>query len=696
MMIKASVIIPTFERIEKLKNNLLSLSLQNYPPGSFEVLVIDDNPSPDVRDTVTVLDTAYEKFYLEGIRGGAASARNIGASVARGDFLIFLDDDVRATPELISSHMAMHERRPGIVVVGKILPLDGTGMLNKIMLSYNYEHLRHGDIMDYNGATGNLSVAKEDFAMAGGFDERFVRFEDTELGFRLKAKALLTFIFSEKALAYHDCVYSQGDIAKTMFTTGNYMVKALRENPSMLSEKYSRKIRLDMTEHLNSGIFRPLTEGEKTAFMAQSSADEKLYEAEPSVIIERRLRRNYRKLIEYSFREGVIVKKDGLGKSRSIFEYEFSKADPRHCLVRLPLLLSSTVNSMSGYGSIAAFLRRELARHGFFVAHDPLDGLTGEAKKRKKRTNTPLSGEYSRPLQLALSPPHAFTRAPRHYTINYTTHETTMIPHEWLSPLNSMDEVWVISEFNRVTFQECGVSVPLHVMHPGIDISEFRPFAAAVPFDLDERFCFLAIGNSHYYKGLDILLRAFLEEFRTSSDVCLLIKTYRYFEPEAGDIRKLLMSLRSELKLFKKPVVMILDDYFVDSMAGLYNAADAFISTSRGEGLCLPLLEAMACQMPVISSNFGGKSDFLNEENCFIIEHRLVDVPKNDQPYHHSGMWAEPSIEGTRMAMRRAFEHGDEAARKAAAGRDHIIARWDSRKRGDDIARHLLEIYGGT
>jgi glycosyltransferase involved in cell wall biosynthesis len=100
-----SVVIPIYNRVELLDNVLAGLSAQDFD-GGFEIIVMDDGSEEDVSAVCDrwsgSLDVRHVRQEHEG--NGAASARNAGAGMAKGDLLVFLDADSIPSPNFISGH----------------------------------------------------------------------------------------------------------------------------------------------------------------------------------------------------------------------------------------------------------------------------------------------------------------------------------------------------------------------------------------------------------------------------------------------------------------------------------------------------------------------------------------------------------------------------------------------------------------
>jgi glycosyltransferase involved in cell wall biosynthesis len=138
---------------------------------------------------------------------GRSRARNHGWQHARGESVMFLDDDILLTKNALSAHAAAQARHPGVWLAEvKTLPeivdstlfeyLDGQGLA---------KCSPDGPVPARYFLTQNVSLPREALALCEGFDERFQSygFEDMELAFRLESKARLEFHFLEGALGYH-------------------------------------------------------------------------------------------------------------------------------------------------------------------------------------------------------------------------------------------------------------------------------------------------------------------------------------------------------------------------------------------------------------------------------------------------------------------------------------------------------------
>ena len=105
-----TVIIATFNRSAYLQKLLISLTRQTLRGKAFEVVLIDDGSTDDTRSLASSFSDKLNLSYYFQENSGAAAARNQGIAKARGDILVFLDDDDFAAPDLLSEHLKIHKK----------------------------------------------------------------------------------------------------------------------------------------------------------------------------------------------------------------------------------------------------------------------------------------------------------------------------------------------------------------------------------------------------------------------------------------------------------------------------------------------------------------------------------------------------------------------------------------------------------
>jgi glycosyltransferase involved in cell wall biosynthesis len=112
-----SVIIPTYNRQEFLRQTLASLSHQEWPGDPFEVIVVDDGSTDDTA-AVAAEGFPFKVRYVYQTNQGDAHARNTGARQSQADVLVFLDDDIVVSPHYLRHLVLAHESLPNGIITG--------------------------------------------------------------------------------------------------------------------------------------------------------------------------------------------------------------------------------------------------------------------------------------------------------------------------------------------------------------------------------------------------------------------------------------------------------------------------------------------------------------------------------------------------------------------------------------------------
>ena len=203
-----SVVIPTFNRLPRLKQVLAALSNQSLDDGLFEVVVVSDGSTDGTNEYLSG-STPRPLVHAHQDNAGPAAARNRGVELASGRLILFIDDDIVATPTLVERHREAHGDSATTVVIGPMSNAPGFTYSpwvawEQAMLYKQYRAMRESVYAPTfrQFYTGNASVAREFFLEAGGFDTSFRRAEDIELAYRLDQRGA-TFIFDETAIAHH-------------------------------------------------------------------------------------------------------------------------------------------------------------------------------------------------------------------------------------------------------------------------------------------------------------------------------------------------------------------------------------------------------------------------------------------------------------------------------------------------------------
>ena len=195
-----SIVIPTLNE-EKIINNTLD-SLKQIKDIDYEIIISDGKSS----DKTIVLSRDYTNkitVYDKEIRQTISGARNLGASLAEGEYLLFLDADVKLKNQILFLTTLINSFEKDKSLVGattriKISPENAT-LIDKIMsfLFIDFPHYFHNNITRTGSTSGEIMfVRKTSFDIIGGFNESLVSCEDLDLFERLAKIGKTTFFWN--------------------------------------------------------------------------------------------------------------------------------------------------------------------------------------------------------------------------------------------------------------------------------------------------------------------------------------------------------------------------------------------------------------------------------------------------------------------------------------------------------------------
>ena len=241
--LRFSVVIPTYQRKEVVLTSVHALAQQEEAPP-FEVIVVVDGSTDGSAAALRALDLPFPLSVVEQPNEGRPAACNRGATVARGDCLLFLDDDMEAHPRLLAEHDRSH-REGADVVFGHIPvhPDSPDTFLTRGVGEWAERRLRELDRR--NGAleigdfqTGQASIARDLFLGIGGFDPFFTRpygGEDLDLGQRL-VEAGYALAFNRNAISWQRYVITPRQYLRQWRHFGRGAVLLARKHPDRIDE----------------------------------------------------------------------------------------------------------------------------------------------------------------------------------------------------------------------------------------------------------------------------------------------------------------------------------------------------------------------------------------------------------------------------------------------------------------------------
>lgn len=191
-----SVIIPTKDRAEMLPRSVASIWSQTILPQ--EIIIINDASTADYEPVIeklqqdSPLPLVYQRIEESN---GPSNTRNTGANLARGDILMFLDDDDVWLPHKIANQLEIFQQNPdvGLVYAARQAVDEAGNLLFQINPKFAGNIYREMLQKNHVGITSSVAVKRDLFLQAGGFDVEIPVREDYELWLRLSRVTAIAF-----------------------------------------------------------------------------------------------------------------------------------------------------------------------------------------------------------------------------------------------------------------------------------------------------------------------------------------------------------------------------------------------------------------------------------------------------------------------------------------------------------------------
>ena len=321
--------------------------------------------------------------------------------------------------------------------------------------------------------------------------------------------------------------------------------------------------------------------------------------------------------------------------------------------------------------------------------------------------------------------PYFFTDIPanmrrKKYNIGYWNWELEIFPSGWMSFLESYDEIWVPTMFNKLAIQSSKdydgtlvkvIPIPQEVEHvdapqingdeknkisqPMLDLPSplmnlakkgtSKPFTFMVVFDF---------GSYVQRKNPAASIRAFLEAFPLSKDpdgekYQLIMKSHGGTVLELDELQKVAGD---------DPRIIFLNSAVSEKQnIALHRYQDCHVSLHRSEGYGMNILESMASRVPVIATNYSGNTIFFDVMpdligTCsFPIPYKLVELTETYGPYQKGNHWAEADITLAAKAMQKVVHNECQKSGLAKHMQKEVIRNFGFEAIGEKIKDELKD-----
>lgn len=239
------------------------------------------------------------------------------------------------------------------------------------------------------------------------------------------------------------------------------------------------------------------------------------------------------------------------------------------------------------------------------------------------------SVDPGRPISVVVNDrPDMYSRvqvAGRSRAVGYSFWETEILPAHWSDWLSSMDRVWVSSNFNRDGFVASGVPRWM-IDHVGMPIDNLSVDAGDGRSALRKRWAagtvFLSVVSSVVgRRDLGLLYEAFVTAFDAADDVTLVLKVPEKSEEKVRSVLDRVMQMHPRRASGSWPsIYVVASDLTREQLVRLHSSVDCYVSCERGDGWDLPAMDSLTLDIPVIATDFGASSDFIEETDCYVVE----------------------------------------------------------------------------
>lgn len=236
MSAKISVVIPTFKRPQLLIACLTALRQQNFSPDDYEIMVITDGPDDRTKTEVNyfVYRHLASNIFLTSLpkKSGPAAARNKGARLAKGELIVFTDDDSIPQPGWLAALWAAYATKQG-----NELAFTGATIVPRRNKPTDYEkNISHLETAEFTAA--NCACTKKAFEKVGGFDEDFPAAfrEDSDLHFKF-ISSFIPVIKVEDAVVVHPVRSVPWGISLAEQKKSRYNALLYKKHPALYREK---------------------------------------------------------------------------------------------------------------------------------------------------------------------------------------------------------------------------------------------------------------------------------------------------------------------------------------------------------------------------------------------------------------------------------------------------------------------------
>lgn len=376
----------------------------------------------------------------------------------------------------------------------------------------------------------------------------------------------------------------------------------------------------------------------------------------------------------------VILEKEGMSGliERNILKLKHIWDFPRQ---NMKYVIHSGFGNCCGLSNIAENIALQLDRLGFDVYVEPFSNTINKCQKRivelyEKTLKAKETDDLYDAVHIVSWLMESFLDIDGAFKVGIAFAESTRIKPAYVKACNSMDAILTFSEFSKKVQIESGVTIPIHVIPPGIN----KQFLYYYERPINNVFTFLTVGVDQERKNHDLLIKAFVKAFENNKNVKLIVKTNNH--GTASWIEEKGWTKKANIQVVHTVSNTHLND---QELFDLYSHADCYISTSHGEGCGYGIIEAAATGCPTIFTKWSAPIEYLTEKESYQISVSgfLTAYKCFGQEEHGlSGVWANPDFDHTVALMKHVVNTKAEARHKGKVASENLLNySWENTSR---------------
>jgi glycosyltransferase involved in cell wall biosynthesis len=248
----------------------------------------------------------------------------------------------------------------------------------------------------------------------------------------------------------------------------------------------------------------------------------------------------------------------------------------------------------------------------------------------------------------------------------------------WPDGMEEVDAHFVPCQHSKDLWLAAGCSKPVRVVPFGYDPDTYFWRKR----DWDRPFTFIISGTLSGRKNPNMVLTCFLDLFKDSPDVRLIMKSTSHLPLRYVD--------------YPDNVTVINENWTHDQICQLYSEADVLVYPTQGEGFGLSLIEAMATGLPAIVTGWSAPLDYMTEDVGWLLDYEMESVssdfcldPENE--VYQQFEYAQPKEDHLKEMMVHCFDYRKEVAEKGRQAQEMVVENYNYRT----VGKKILETVGG-